>query len=130
MLASNLSEQPLNMATTTTAITGFILMATLWWLYFGLMDNDVLGQELGTGQRIIYGHLFIYIGLSSIAVFIGYAVIPELHLKDHLLLSGFGISMLSVGFLLAFGWHSLASGRRWLGYLTAIIFIAISVLPH
>ena len=128
MLATSLSGEQLNVAMVTAAIAGFILMASLWWLYFDLMDNDVLGQELGTGQHIIYGHLFIYIGLSSIAVYISFAIVPGLHLKDHLLLCAFGISTLSVGLLIAFGWSRLSWSRHWRLYLPVILCIAISAL--
>ena len=127
MLASGLSAEQLNAATVTATIAGFVLMASLWWLYFDLVDEDILGQDLGTGQRIIYGHLLIYIGLSSIAVFIGFAVVPELRFKDHLVLFAFGFGALSAGILVAFGWNCLTLTRHRVLYLLIVLCIALSL---
>ncbi|VAW67348.1 hypothetical protein MNBD_GAMMA09-2617 [hydrothermal vent metagenome] len=109
LLATNLSETDWSIVTIITAILGFTLIASLWWLYFELMEKHVLGKNLGAGQRIIYGHLFIYTGLSSIAVFIGYAITLELTvITDYLWLNLFAIGMLITGLLISFGWQRIA----------------------
>ena len=107
LLATNLSETAWSITTVVAAILGFILIACLWWLYFELMERHVLGKNLGAGQRIIYGHLFIYTGLSSIAVFIAYAITRELAVTDYLWLSLFAAGMLLTGLLISFGWQRI-----------------------
>ncbi|VAW92229.1 hypothetical protein MNBD_GAMMA23-268 [hydrothermal vent metagenome] len=125
MLATNLSETPWSTLTVAAAVVGFILMATLWWLYFGLVDNHVLGKELGAGQRIIYGHLFVYMGLSSIAVFIGYAITLKLGSIDHVLLNLFGLGMLFTGLFLIFGWQRVTNRKYLRLYFILLVLIVL-----
>ncbi len=130
MLATSIDAVGWSSKTSLLTVIGFILIATLWWSYFDLMDREILGRELGTGQRILYGHLFIYIGLSSIAVFIGYSISSKLVTTHHLLLGGFSILMLMVGFILVFGLEKIISGieARLKLVLTSSI-AALTVLP-
>lgn len=83
------------------AANGFVLICSLWWMYFDNIEQRITGQHLGHGHGIIYSHLFIYAGLGAIAAMIHFAVIPELTLMDYKLLSGFGILtfMLALQFL-------------------------------
>ena len=37
IIASNLSGEQLNVAMITAAVAGFVLIASLWWLYFPVM---------------------------------------------------------------------------------------------
>ncbi len=127
MLANNLSETSWSVSTVATSAVGFILIATLWWLYFDLVENHILGKELGTGQRIIYGHLFIYLGLSSIAVFIGYAITAKLGFVDHLLLSLFGSGALFTGLLLTFGWQRITGHVHLRLYFVLLTSIVLSM---
>ncbi len=126
MLATNLNETPWSAATVSAAIAGFIIIATLWWLYFDLVENHTLGKELGAGQRIIYGHLFVYVGLSSIAVFIGHAITLKSGTVDHLLLCLFGSGTLFTGFLLIFGWQRIANRAHLRHYFVLLASIALS----
>ncbi len=127
MLATNLTATPWSVPTIIIAIVGFILIATLWWFYFDLMEKHILGKELGTGQYILYGHLFIYIGLSSIAVFIGYAIIVELSIFDHLLLCLFGLGSLIIGLLITFGWRQIANQIHLRIYLVLLASIVLLI---
>ncbi len=127
MLAANLSKTPWSTPTVAAAVAGFILIASLWWLYFDLVENHTLGKELGAGQRIIYGHLFVYVGLSSIAVFIGYAITLEPGIVDHLLLCLFGLGTLFIGFLLIFGWQRIADRKHYRLYFVLLTSIVLSM---
>ncbi|MEP3248504.1 MAG: low temperature requirement protein A [Sneathiella sp.] len=84
----NLSWTPLSL---TMATGSFIMACSLWWLYFNNMDRHIMGKKLGTGQSVIYSHLFIYSGLGGIAAMIRFAVLPELTLIEYKLLSAFGV---------------------------------------
>ena len=75
----------------TLAACGFIMVCSLWWLYFENIERRIVGQHLGHGHGILYSHFLIYIGLGGIAAMIRFAVIPELTLFDYKLLSGLGI---------------------------------------
>ncbi len=130
ILATNLSETPWSASVVVAAVVGFILIASLWWLYFDLVENHTLGKVLGAGQRIIYGHLFIYMGLSSIAVFIGYAITLKLAIVDNIFLCLFGLGMLFTGLLLAFGWQRIINRihlRLYFILLSSIVFLMVFV---
>ncbi|MEZ9890682.1 low temperature requirement protein A [Vibrio breoganii] len=131
MLAANLGKSNWSTPVIGTVISGFVLIITLWWLYFDLVDNYAVGKNLGTGQNIVYGHLFIYSGLSSIAVFIAFSIKPELHLKDHIILGVFGFLVFIIGLLITFKWHRLAQKKYLIEYFLLTTFSAISLyLSH
>lgn len=49
------------------ALISFTIIFSMWWQYFGNLENHVDRNIKSTGQGIIYGHLFIYIALSVMA---------------------------------------------------------------
>jgi low temperature requirement protein LtrA len=128
MIASALSESSLTAYTVGAAIAGFLLMATLWWLYFDLMENVILGKALGAGQRIIYGHLFVYTGLSVLAVFIWFAIFPVLTLTHHISLFIIGFVLLGAGFISVFAIHSLIKKKYLLLYCLFFVATCISTV--
>ncbi len=74
----------------TLAAGSFAMACGLWWLYFNNMDRHIIGKRLGTGQSIIYSHLFIYMGLGGVAAMIRFAIVPDLTLTEYKILSAFG----------------------------------------
>ncbi|AZB42637.1 low temperature requirement protein A [Bacillus sp. FJAT-42376] len=61
-------------------LVSLILIAAMWWQYFDNLEKKVDKEKKTTGQRIIYGHLFIFMSLSAIAAAIQLAY---LHKVDH-----------------------------------------------
>lgn len=51
----------------TFSILSFILIIAIWWQYFDNVEKKVDKESKGTGQMILYGHLFIWMSLSVIA---------------------------------------------------------------
>ncbi len=47
--------------------SGFVLLCSVWWLYFETLEHALMGKEMKSGQLTIYGHLPIYIGLATMA---------------------------------------------------------------
>jgi low temperature requirement protein LtrA len=45
----------------------FILVIAMWWQYFDNIERKMSKEIQTAGQTIIYGHLFIYLSMSSIA---------------------------------------------------------------
>lgn len=84
-------------------IAGFVLTVAIWWTYFENLEAHIYGRRVGTGQIIIYVHLFIYIGLGGIANSIRFAIAPALALADYKLLVG----MSAICFMLAMQWLHL-----------------------
>lgn len=63
-----------------------ILVIALWWQYFDHIERKVSKEIQTTGQTIIYGHLFIYLSMSSIAASIQLLFKEQL---DYLFMLGF-----------------------------------------
>lgn len=124
MIATKLNEVQWTISTVSAAICGFCIISSLWWIYFNLMERHVIGKELDTGQHIIYGHLFLYAGLSSIAVFIGFSIIPELTLTSHLMVFFSGFFVLCVGLATIFGLKTVVNKA----YLVLFIIIILQLL--
>jgi len=123
MIATKLNEVHWSVYTVGTAIAGFFILSAIWWMYFSLMEKHVIGKELRTGQHVIYGHLFVYSGMSIIAVFIGFSIVPELTLVSHLLLFVAGLVAMYVGYIIIFGISALVKKYQLL-QLVIIMFSA------
>jgi len=123
MIATKLNEVQWSVYTVGTAIVGFIILSAIWWMNFSLMDRHVIGKELRTGQNVIYGHLFVYSGMSIIAVFIGFSIVPELTFVSHLLLFVSGLVAMYVGYIIIYGISALVKKNQLL-QLVLIMFSA------
>ncbi|SNS77248.1 Low temperature requirement protein LtrA [Geodermatophilus pulveris] len=63
-------------ASVVVAAVGFVVTAALWWSYFDLggaagkqhLLDDGGGQESGTADRYVYGHLPLTLGLAAVGV--------------------------------------------------------------
>jgi len=128
ILATKLNDISWTGFTIGSAIAGFFLLSAIWWLYFDLMEKNILGQKMQTGQNIIYGHLFIYSGLSAIAVFIGYAIQPELTLLSHIMLFVTGFVMLCTGLTSIFSLNIIFQKDLRLPFLVIILSAGTSML--
>ena len=124
MIASNLSNIALTYDTVSATISGFVIISSIWWIYFDLMEKYLLNSTFITGQNVIYGHLFIYIGLSVIAVFIGFSIDNKLTLTHDIMLVSVGFIFLCIGFLLTFETKALFQNM----YLFFYVLVALSVL--
>lgn len=127
MIATKLNEVQWTIATISSAISGFFIISSLWWIYFNLMERHVIGKELDTGQHIIYGHLFVYAGLSSIAVFIGFSIIPELTLMNHLIVFLCGFIVLCIGLIIIFGLQNIVNKKHLVQFFIIISAAATSL---
>jgi len=127
MLATSLNESQWTELTVGAAISGFFLLSAIWWLYFNLVEKHLIGQNLNTGQHVIYGHLFIYSGLSAIAVFIGYSVKPELTLLSHIMLFLTGSVALFSGLFFIFGHRAILEKELRIPILIIILSAATSI---
>jgi low temperature requirement protein LtrA len=78
------------------ATTGFVLVASIWWIYF---DSFYLlaEQKLTTGHTILYSQLFLFLGLSILANLIRHAILDDMHAADFRVLSAIGTTMFFLG---------------------------------
>jgi len=124
-IAARLGDQPWTALTPFAAINGFVVVSAAWWFYFNTHDKQVIGHALGTGQKILYGHLGIYIGLSVISAAIGFSISGELDLIDHALMTGIGL-IVFIGAM--FFMHGIAAFRFGAQRLSTAILVAASGL--
>ncbi len=92
-IAAKLGDQAWATLTPFAAVNGFVVMCAAWWLYFDTHEERAIGKVTGTGQKIIYGHLGIYSGLSIISTSIGFAVSGDLNTADHAVMTAIGLMM-------------------------------------
>lgn len=127
IMATKLNDTQWSVYTVGATISGFFILSTIWWLYFNLMEKYIIGKELHTGQHVIYGHLFIYSGLSAIAVFIGFSIAPELVFTSHLALFVTGFTLMFIGLISVFGVKPVIGRDRVLPFIVIILSAGISL---
>jgi len=124
-IAAKLGDLTWSALTPFAAVNGFVVMSAAWWLYFDTHEELVVEQELGTGQRVVYGHLGIYCGLSVISAAIGFSISGELNTADHVVMIGTGLAMFMGSMAFIYGLTAyITSTQR----ISVIILIAASGL--
>lgn len=93
-LSISLEASSWNLDMIIAGLAGFILIAALWWVYFDTVETTVIGKPHGAGHAIIYGHLFIYAGMSILANVLSYGIHPQIGLSDHKLLSVLAMALI------------------------------------
>jgi low temperature requirement protein LtrA len=115
LLVSTFEQTAWSGAVLAAGLSGFVLAAAVWWIYFENLEGYIYGRRLETGQATIYLHLFIYIGLGGIANVIRFAIAPELTLYDYKLLAGTSTVCFMLALqLLHFAYHPLEIRRALL----------------
>ncbi len=61
------------------AFTGFAIVTSIWWNYFGYVDRAVLECSLGNGQAYMFMHLPMLLGLIAMRVGIGHIIEDSNH---------------------------------------------------
>ena len=109
VIAAKLGDQAWAATTPLAAVNGFILICAAWWLYFDTHEKEVIGHELGTGQKVLYGHLGIYCGLSIISTSIGFSINGELGFIDHAAMACIGVLTFSGAMYFIYGKNMVAT---------------------
>jgi len=126
-LAAQLGEIAWTPMTVPTAVIGFIAVSASWWVYFDAHDRRIMGHALGTGQRLIYGHLGIYASLSVISTVIRFAIGGDIGLVDHWIMTAVGLSGFIGSMLFIHGPALLSAWPCRTAY--AVMIIATMALP-
>lgn len=79
-----------------TAATGFVMIASIWWVYFDSF-HLLTEQKLTTGHSVLYSHLFVFIGLSILANLIRHAILDDMVVSDFRVLSVIGAVCFFIG---------------------------------
>jgi low temperature requirement protein LtrA len=128
ILASTFKQTAWSGMVLTAGISGFVLSASIWWMYFENLERYIYGHALKTGQTVIYLHLFIYIGLGGIANAIHFAIVPELTLYDYKLLAGSSTVCFMLALQLLQLIHRPKENRRRLLTNASIFYALVTIL--
>jgi low temperature requirement protein LtrA len=109
------------------AVNGFVVMCAAWWLYFDTHEERIIDKDLGTGQRVLYGHLGIYSGLAIISTAIAFSVSGELNTFDHAAMTGIGVVMFIGSMVFIHGMATFASNVQ--RNAIAVLVIASGLMP-
>ncbi len=128
-LSASFKEIQWTGASILTGLAGFLLLCSIWWIYFENIERLVSGKQLSTGQAIIYSHLFVYMGLGMLANAIRFAMLPELKLFDFKLLTCAGAFSFSIAVYSVHVLHLNHTGRRLFfqhvsGFLVGLLVLA------
>src|SRR5919201_4065043 len=86
----------------TAAFAGFLVAASLWWLYFEYLDVSVVGQDVLRGMTFVYSHFLIAAGIAAMGVGVRLAVIsaapgPRFDHTGWVLAAGAALAMIGLG---------------------------------
>lgn len=79
-----------------TAGTGFVMIASIWWVYFDSFPL-LTRQKLTTGHSVLYSHFFVFVGLSILASLIRHAILDDMAPADFRVLSVIGAVSFFIG---------------------------------
>ncbi len=74
-VTGSISHMHWQLPSTTNAVFGFAIAASLWWNYFNFLDSSVCIKGVGSVHLYNYGHLPILIGLTLAAVGTEHAIL-------------------------------------------------------
>jgi low temperature requirement protein LtrA len=52
----------------TAAFAGFVVAASIWWIYFEYLDSSVVGQSVFRGMTFVYSHFLVTAGIATAGV--------------------------------------------------------------
>jgi low temperature requirement protein LtrA len=90
-LVVGLDNEPWQWSALLTVTGAFVLMASIWWLYFETLETLIVNAELKAAQMAIYGHSAIYAGLAFVASGMILCVKGVTPVEDTAILLGIGM---------------------------------------
>ncbi|MEH6437123.1 low temperature requirement protein A [Massilia sp. DD77] len=120
-LSAGLANFSWTVDTLLTAVTGFVMISAIWWVYFDSF-HLLTEQQLTTGHSVLYSHFFVFIGLSILASLIRHAILDSMVVSDFRVLSAIGAVCFFVGKQYAY-FMELPGLRPQLVVNTLVVFV-------
>ncbi|MEX5623936.1 low temperature requirement protein A, partial [Pseudomonas syringae] len=79
------------------AITGFIMICSIWWIYFDSFYLLNKHQSSMSGHALIYSHLFLFMVLALLANLIRHAILNDIAIRDFQIMSITGMALFFLG---------------------------------
>ncbi|POA40867.1 low temperature requirement protein A [Pseudomonas sp. GW456-12-1-14-TSB6] len=96
-LAGGLSGIQWDLYNVMAAITGFIMICSIWWIYFDSFYLLSKNDSSMSGHSLIYSHLFLFIGLALLANLIRHAILNDIVIRDFQIMSIIGMTLFFLG---------------------------------
>lgn len=131
-ISGGISNIQWNRYNVMAAITGFIMICSIWWIYFDSFYLLSKNQSRMSGHSLIYSHLFLFVGLALLATLIRHAILNDIALRDFQIMSLIGMALFFLG--KQYGYFIAVSGiRKYLLQNTLIVFslgVLVIFLPR
>ncbi|MCA0981056.1 low temperature requirement protein A [Exiguobacterium aestuarii] len=105
------------------SILAFIVLIAIWWQYFDNIEKKVDKEAVGTGQIILYGHLFIWMSLSVLASMMKLMYLGELNERFEVIVTFGAVLVYFLSTTLVFHNHRFPESRLHWGYF--VFFVAL-----
>ena len=115
----------------TAAVMGFVVAASLWWIYFDFLDDTSIGARgIVSGLTFMYMHFFIVVGLAALGAGVKMAILTgggDDHYEETAWILSAGLAMTMFGLATI----ELVVGARlfnvnfWLRLGTAVFALAL-----
>lgn len=95
-LSTGLADISWTMERLLTAATGFVTIASIWWVYFDSF-HLLVKQKFETGHSVMYSHFLVFVGLSILASLIRHAILDDMVISDFRALAVIGTVCFFIG---------------------------------
>lgn len=96
-IAAGLTNIDWDPKTILAAVTAFLFIAMIWWIYFDSFPLLIESQFDPHGDAILFSQLLTYVSFAILANMIRHAILNDLDLEDFRILTAAGISCFYVG---------------------------------
>lgn len=125
-LVKALQDVTWNSSNLTSAITGFILLGAIWWIYFDSFHNLERSNKSLTGVSITYSHLILCLGILSLSGVVRYGIIQDIDKTTFSLLAGMGMMFFYLGKQIPY--YLLFPNMRRELILNSVVVVSITII--
>ena len=96
-LVGGLQDVTWSPAAVTAAISGFLMIGAIWWIYFDSFDVLERTRRLHHGFILLYSNVLFCMGLAILANLIRHAILGEISMFDFRILAISGMGLFYLG---------------------------------
>ncbi|MFV0461565.1 MAG: low temperature requirement protein A [Actinomycetales bacterium] len=97
IIGSMSSADEITSAGVISAVAGFVLIAQIWWVFFGSLHRLERAKRLTTGNVMVLSHLVFYVGLIFLANLVRHAINQDLDHETFAIMAVTGMTLFYVG---------------------------------
>jgi len=124
-MVASLDHETWDLMDILTATTGFLLIGSIWWIYFDTFQKLKHGKRFTSADALIYPFLLVCMGLLILANMIRHAILGDLDRSTFGLLAVVGLLMFYLGKQTPY-WYAFPPWRKAI-FINSFICIGITV---